>query len=437
MLLIHTPKLTNRLGYTLGVIFGHLLHIDYSITTDEDLFLSSDDAKLNYGHRRLGDGLFIKSHGLLQETSIEDQEPHAECRNGQWTLYPIYGRDIDFDFDPLAATFFMVSRYEEYLPHRTDQHGRFSATESIAYREGFLDEPVVEQWAQMIAAALHERYPNLPIRQPSYHFVQTVDIDAAWSYLHKGLLRTSVGMLRDLIVRRDPSEVVRRIRVLLHRDNDPFDTFDYIITHHRTMPKADLIFFVLLADYGEFDKPASYLNRHFRELVQHIGDYGRMGIHPGYRTIDHPSLIDKERQRLSDILHRPVKRSRYHFLRLRLPDAYRILLHAGIHNDFSMGYPDAIGFRAGISTPYPFYDLERDLQTELTIHPFCVMDTTLQKYLKISPEEGIASYRSLIDKIRAVGGTYCCIVHNQNLSDIAEWKGWRQCYEQMLSYANQ
>ena len=167
MLLIHTPKLTNRLGYTLGVIFGHLLHIDYSITTDEDLFLSSDDAKLNYGRRRLGDGLFIKSHGLLQETSIEDQEPHAECRNGQWILYPIYGRDIDFDFDPLAATFFMVSRYEEYLPHRTDQHGRFSATESIAYREGFLDEPVVEQWAQMIAAALHERYPNLPIRQPS------------------------------------------------------------------------------------------------------------------------------------------------------------------------------------------------------------------------------------------------------------------------------
>jgi hypothetical protein len=128
MLLIHVPKLTNRLGYTLKVVFNHLLKAEYSITTDEEYFLKWDDAKLSYGPKRLGDSVFIKNHPLLFQTTIEEQEPHAECRDGQWMLYPVYGRDMDFDFDPLAATFFMVTRYEEYLPHREDEHGRFNAS---------------------------------------------------------------------------------------------------------------------------------------------------------------------------------------------------------------------------------------------------------------------------------------------------------------------
>ena len=92
-------------------------------------------------------------------------------------------------------------------------------------------------------------------------------------------------------------------------------------------------------------------------------------------------------------------------------------------------------FRAGISSPYPFYDLERDLEIPLMVHPFCVMDTTLQKYQHLSPEEGLEHYKTLIDKVRAVDGTFCCIVHNQNLSELDGWQGWRSTYEQMLEYA--
>lgn len=435
MLLIHTPKLTNRLGYTLKVIFRQVLHTDFSITTDEEYYLNHEGPKLNYGSRRIGDGVFIKAQGLLLETSIEEQETHAECRDGQWILYPVYGRDLDFPFDLLAATFFMVSRYEEYLPHREDQHGRFSASESLAGREGFLDQPVVEQWAIMLKDKFMERYPDCNITARNYRFVQTVDIDAAWSYLHKGVFRTVTGLGRDLFVRHDIEEVRRRIRVLSHREEDPFDSFDYILEARHRAPGSTLIFFVLLADYGEYDKPAFYLNPHLRELMQHLGDYAKVGIHPGYDTLDQPEKADIEIKRLESILHRPTIRSRFHFLRLRLPDSYRILLHAGIREDYSMGYADIEGFRAGISTPYPFYDLERDLETELMLQPFCVMDTTLQKYMKLTPEEGLEHYRRLIDNVRAVGGTFCCIVHNQNLTDLYGWRGWSKTYEAMLDYA--
>ena len=435
MLLIHVPKLTNRLGYTLNVVFHHLLHADFSITTDEDYFLGYGDAKMCYGNKRLGDSFFIKSHGLLFETSIDEIEEHVDCRDGQWIMFPVYGRDLDMDFDPLAATFYLVSRYEEYLPHREDEHGRFCAEESVAYREGFLQQPVVDQWAQIIKRKLSERYPDFSLPEPKYRFVQTVDIDAAWCYLHKGVFRTLMGLGRDMFKRRDFDEVRRRIRVLRGKEADPFDSFDYIIENQRRAPGSHLLFFVLLADYDEYDKPASYINPHMRELVQHLDDYAKMGIHPGYHSLEHPMGADVEIKRMEAIIHRTIVRARFHFLRLRLPRSYRILGHAGIKHDYTMGYADAAGFRAGISVQYPFYDLERDHETEILIHPFCVMDTTLKKYMALTPQEGIEKYKELIDSVRAVGGTCCCIIHNQNLTDLYGWNGWREVYEQMLEYA--
>lgn len=435
MLLIHVPKLTNRLGYTLNVVFNHLLHAEYSITTDAQYYLQYGGAKLSYGRERLDDSLFIKCHSLLFETTIEDQEPRAECVDGQWILFPVYGHDLDFSFDPLAAVFYMVSRYEEYLPHYEDAHGRYMASESLAFQKGFLDQPVVDQWARMLKAKIAERYPGFETAKQNYLFELTVDVDAAWCYLHKGTYRSTLGFLRDLVARRDWEEVARRFRVLRHAEPDPFDTFDYILATLQRAPQSHLYFFALLADYGPYNKPASYLNRHMRELVQHLDDYAKMGIHPGYDTMEQPQLLDTEMKRLESIIHRPIIRSRFHFLRLRLPLSYRILRRAGISDDYSMGYADTVGFRAGISVPYPFYDLERDHEIELIIHPFCVMDTTLKKYVGMTPDEGLEQYKRLVDSVRAVEGTFCCVVHNQNLTELFGWAGWKEVFGQMIDYA--
>ena len=116
MLLVYVPRLTNRLGYTLNVLLKHLLHADFSITTDEDLFLRHGDAKFCYGPRRIGDSLHVKSCQLLLETSIEEQEPRPFQRDGQWMLFPVYGHGLDVPFDLLAATFYMVSHTRSICP---------------------------------------------------------------------------------------------------------------------------------------------------------------------------------------------------------------------------------------------------------------------------------------------------------------------------------
>lgn len=435
MLLIHVPRLTNRLGYTLNVLLRHVLHADFSITTDETYFLGHTGAKFSYGPRRIGDSLHIKSCKLLFSTSIEEQNPRPFQHDGQWMLFPVYGQGNDLPFDLLAATFYMVSRYEEYLPHREDMHGRFDTREHLSVQHGFADEPVVDQWALMLRQMLEERYPDCNLPQRRYQMVQTVDIDAAWSYLHKGLFRTVVGALRDLLMRRNTDEVRRRFRVLLGREPDPFDTYDYIIGQQQRAAGSHLLFFVLMADYDQYDKPANHLNPHTRELVQHLGDHAKVGIHPGYGSVEHPRDVDTESKRLEEILHRKIVRARYHFLRLKLPHSYRTLLRAGLRHDYTMGFADISGFRAGISSPFPFYDLERDCETELSVHPFCVMDTALLRHLGLSPDEALQRIKTLVDSIRKVGGTFCCVVHNQNLSILDEQQGWRKVYEEMLDIA--
>ena len=102
-----------------------------------------------------------------------------------------------------------------------------------------------------------------------------------------------------------------------------------------------------------------------------------------------------------------------------------------------MGYADTIGYRAGTATPYPFYDLSRDEETQLTIHPFILMDTTLQQYMKLNQDEAIVAIKRCIDEAREVGGTFSCIWHNQHLCNKYGWAGWRKVYEEMIEYGAQ
>ena len=438
MLLIYVPKLTNRAGYTINVVMRNILQTDFAITTDVHAFKSHGGPRLCYALRPVEgcDAPFQKAARILFETSIEEQECHCFDFEGMKVLFPVYGYDTVLPFDPFAASFFMLSRYEEYLPHRKDEHGRFLASESIAYREGFLQSAVVDRWAFMLRDVLIARYPELQFRARTFMFEQTVDIDAAYCYLHKGAFRTVTGLMRDGIHRHDMDEIWHRLRVLRGKEEDPYDTFDYILDMSRKyVPHSNLIFFALMGDYGIYDKPASPYCNEFRQLLQHLGDYAKMGVHGSYYSSEEPARLEREIQRLSDILHRPIVRNRFHFLRFNLPYAYRNLVQRSVLHDYSMGYAEHPGFRCGTCTTVPFFDLNSDQESQLSMHPFVVMDATFNRYMRVSPDEAIKLTRALMDEVREVQGTFSCVFHNQNLSDDFEWKGWRVLYEDVLEYA--
>ena len=436
MLLVHIPRMTNRLGYTLNVMFRHLLRMEFEITVDLDVFEHFDGPKLCYGHQKLGDGVFVRSCDLLFQTTIEDQSPRCFKYEDIVALYPTHTATSDFPFDIFAASFFCLARYEEYLPHFTDVHGRFPATESLAYKEHFLNTAVVDRWALMLVEKLKQHYPELNISPRYFDIEDTIDIDAAYCYKNKGIVRTLTGIGRDLISNDSKGEIRKRLRVIFNKEQYPFDSFDYMIDVHKRLPGIRLKFFPLMADYNVNDKPISYQNAEFRQLLQHLSDYAKMGLHASYASFDEPELVGVESDRLSSLLHRKTVRNRYHFLRLALPKSYDILIENGILHDYTMGYADEPGFRAGTGSPYPFFDLESDCETPLTIHPFAAMDSTFYYYKKMTAEAAETVYRQLVDELKFVGGTLSLLWHNQSLCEDFGWQGWRGVYERVLAYAD-
>ena len=440
MLLIYVPKLTNRIGYTINVVMRDILQTDFAITADTETFKSHEEARLCYAPQPVEgcDVPFLKACGLLSATTIEEQNTRCFKYKELPVLFPVFSNATALPFDPFASIFYMLSRYEEYLPHLKDEHGRFVATESLAYRHGFLQTAVVDRWALMVRDVIKERYPDTLFKERNYSFVQTIDIDAAYCYLHKGVFRTVMGFLRDGIHRRDIEAVRQRYRVLKGKEADPFDTFDYILSSSKPyLNRSVLIFFALMGDYGIYDKPASPHNNEFRELLQHLGDYAKVGIHGSYYSATEPARLEREIQRLADILHRSIVRNRFHFLRFNLPTAYRNLVRQDILHDYTMGFAELPGFRSGTCSIVPFFDLSSDQESQLRLHPFMAMDTTFQKHMHVSPKEATETLHALVDEVRAVNGTFSCIFHHQNLCEDFEWKGWRTVYEDLLGYATQ
>ncbi|MCR4828352.1 MAG: polysaccharide deacetylase family protein [Bacteroidales bacterium] len=437
MLLIYVPRLTNRIGYTLNVIFNHLLRAEYEITTNSEFFENQDRAKICYGPKPLGDGLYIRSCELLMQTTIEPQEPKPFRIGEQAAIFPTYNAKSALPFDVLAAVFWCLSRYEEYLPHRTDIHGRYIAAESTAFHGDFLCEPVVDQWALMLADAIRQRYPDTVFAPRHFDFEDTFDIDAAYCYKHKGLFRSVVGAVKDQHQRQGHGTFSQRVRVLRNKEQDPFDTFERILETHKRYPAISLKFFPLMADYNVNDKSISYHCNEFRELLKHLDDYAQMGIHASYASYDDERLLPKEIERLETILHRPIIRNRYHFLRFNLPKSYQNLMYNNIQHDFSMGYAEEPGFRAGTCAPYPFFDLESDFETQLMVHPFAVMDSTLFFYKKMTPQEAEAVYMTLLERVKAVEGTFSALWHNPTLCETLGWQGWSSVYDHVLEHANE
>ena len=400
---------------------------------DKEAFLSYDGPKLNYSYQPFGDELFVMADDLLFQRGISEQEITFSEYSEQKCFYLTYNKKSLFPFDLFSASFYLLTRYEEYLPFIKDKYGRFDAEESLAFEKGFLQKPLVNIWALDLGKKLKAYYLELDIKTPDYQFISSIDIDAAFAYRHKGMLRTTGGFLKDLRS-MDMVEMKTRIRVLLKKQDDPFDTFDY---QFSILKKYNLkqIYFILFADYGTNDKNTPTHSRNFKELVRWIADHADVGIHPSFTSNSVSGKLKKEINLLSKTLHREVLKSRQHFLILHLPSTYRNLINQGITDDYSMGYASQIGFRASTCTSFLFYDLEMENTTTLRLHPFAAMEGTLRDYNQLDAEAASTKYQVIIDEVKQVGGTYISIWHNESLSNQKRWKGWREVYEKMIEYA--
>lgn len=432
MLIVHTPHPTPRTRYAFGAVFHSVLGMPWREEPNFEAFVAADGPRLWYGETPppLPNCAWAPAEGLLLERGLRRVTANGERRAGLPALFPVSGQGALTGVDVFSLAFWHFSRMEEHLPFTPDAHGRFPVRQSWAAQSDSLAMPLVDLWADRLWLALRNIFPALPEASRPVRIQPTYDIDYAWAYRHKGWLRNLGGAGRDL-AQGQWSLLGRRAAVLLGLRKDPYYTFDWLDALHESTG-AKPVFFWLVADHGPHDKNTPPNCRAMRRLIRQIADRYAIGLHPSYRSFDEPERLLMEKQRLEDMAEQPVHQSRQHYLRFRFPETPRTLFEAGIQTDWSLGFAEKPGFRAGTAQPFPAYDLLREMPTELVLRPFQVMDVTLQTYLQLTPEQAMAKQASVRQSFSPLGGDLVSIWHNNSFSELDQWRGWRAVYAPFL-----
>jgi hypothetical protein len=434
MIHIFTPVITPRIRYISDLIFRDHLRFPYLLTADREAWNRAGGAKINYSHDIYPDALQIPPSGIMTETCARGLGPEGDPMKG--ASGKTGGPDLDpTAFDLFGAAFYLLSRYEEYLPGALfDPKGRFDPSGSWAYRHGCLERPLVDEWIHALGERLRRRFSLPGAPGAAFTFCPTYDIDIPWCYLHKGLPANLLGMGRDILTGRW-GRLSERRKVLGRQLPDPFDNFDWMDNVNLDQPWAPIYFFPLASGRSAYDKNPSPAKKAYRELIRRHDTLYPVGIHPSFYSTTRPGLVQKETDELASILERPVTLNRFHYIRFRLPEDYRLLLAGGIRADYSMGYGGVNGFRASYSRPFRWYDLQKEVETSLEVVPYCYMEASGYRRWGQRQEEALAEIDQYLRRTRAVGGQMTVIWHNNSLSDIPRWIGWRRLYAALLQKA--
>jgi hypothetical protein len=423
--LVYSHSLTPRLRYMVDYL-SRYFGLPFVLTPDEAAYRNSPVAcKINYSFQPILNGeIRIHPHALLFESTIHPVKVECFSLRGRPAFFRAEGST---GFDLLAALFYLVSRYEEYLPHSKDLYGRYAHTGSLAFREGFLSQPLADLWLEDFRTLLRERNPGFGKKAHSFRWLPTYDIDMAWSFRHKGYLRNGGALLRLLLSGRW-GQLVNRIGVLRGLRTDPFDAYTWMDRLHEEGGLKPIYFFLVAAKRGQYDKNIAPSNTAFIALLKTLAGRYAIGLHPSWASGDEPTLLRAEKRGLEAVISHSITASRQHYIRLTLPATYRQLLATGITSDYSMGYGSINGFRASTAHSFYWYDLAADEATPLLVHPFCFMDANAYYEQGLSDAEALQELQYYRACVEEVGGTCITIWHNSFLGTAPAFSGWKEVY---------
>lgn len=415
MIGVVVKQITARLVYTMDFVFAER-GVSYELLLEKDLEQFRHPF-LSYGVACKNSIAHFEACTLLFEEDVYDCAPEKVSDGVSEFLA------FDGVGDLFASIFYVLSRYEEYDSKSKDEHGRFPAAQSLQFAYGWLDKAICDRWCEFILNSIGEQGST------NFRIVPSFDIDNTFAYLYKNGWRGGLSYLKDLKNRN--FERIRERRAVRKGAKDPYDTFEKIRRIQQDFP--DTLIFWLVAPLGEKDRNLSAGLKVHQELMRAMDAKRTVGLHPGYASDSRSEKIREEKVLLEKALGRKVSASRQHFLRFRIPSTYRSLLANGFTDEYSMGYAEIPGFRAGTARAFHWFDLGANAPTNLRLHPFIYMDGTLNEYLEFSIEKSQERISELFNEVKRYGGDFVCIWHNETIGDYRKWKGWSAVLDYTLN----
>ncbi|MEZ7865861.1 MAG: polysaccharide deacetylase family protein [Paludibacteraceae bacterium] len=352
------------------------------------------------------------------------------------------GNTLILHADIIASTFFLISRYEEViLRDERDQHGRFPGKKSLAFKAGFLQRPLVDEYGAMLRKLLRETGYN--ITEPSEKFRKiylTHDVDQLAHYRN---FRGMGGAVSRFF--KNPYQSLKALQTYFGSiQNDPWYTFPWLFelaeelkTEKSGVEIENVIFIKTGGGDLMTDKPLHDVrDKDFNRLFSLCKQFGvKIGLHPSYQAGMNPDYIQKEKKILDETTDQQTTYSRNHFLNNREPEHMQALIEAGITDDFTMAYADIAGFRLGTSRPVKWINPLTGEITDLTLHPLILMDSTLsdERYMKLRADEAFSYSKKMIDLVKKHNGDLVLLWHNTTVEK-HNGQYHRDLYRWMINY---
>lgn len=424
---IYSPKVSNRLRYVLDWLFIERLSLNYVLVHDMhrpcDLYYGTPQAM----------AISIPDAQWLWRTYTGNGHATKQIALGHWHQLPILfasgEQQCDLPFDLFSALFFLLSREEEYYETVTDNHGRYLAIQSILYKMGVLERPIIDEWVLQFARLLEERL-DIVIQLPRGSFTPTYDIDIAYSHSYKGFARIA-GAYCKALIKGDMQQILEKVQVMKKRQIDPYDSFAWIHSQHEALGMKPIYFILCALKTTAFDKNIHPKHPAMVRIIKQMAREGAIGIHPSYMATK-AEVLKGELHTLEEVLQQDVFLSRQHYIKLHMPSTYKLLLSLGVKEDYSMGYGKYLGFRAGTGSSFLWYNLETESVTSLRVHPFCFMDTTAHFEQRLTAKEAFAIAERMYATLVRTGSNMHTIMHNFSLGTANEWIGWQSAYADFL-----
>ncbi len=426
MVLFHSPYKSKRLSYVLDYVFTERLGIPYELSESVSNIASPHKVCINYNQIPLENAWNFIPDGLLNTSEIAPIQQKYLPEN------PITCSLNDLDFDVFSAIFFHLSRYEEYLTKKRDEHGRFQYSDSVLFQSACLKFPVIDQWILQFKNTLIHQYNFLAsdFKSETYQSIPTLDIDSVFAYKAKPFFRQVAALAKDFLSGR-LNEIKHRLSVVLGGKQDPNDNFEWQL---NALGNKKAVYFIQSGPYGPYDKNISPLHPEFKNILSKLSKAGHsIGLHPSYSSDSKPEAITREKLVLEKSTNLTVTHSRQHFLKMDLPETYRALIACGIEKDYSMGYSHVPGFRAGTAHAFKWFDLIDNSETSLTIQPFCCMDVAYKQFMKLSVDACMADSIDIQKILKTLNAPFVFVFHNESLSGHRGWKDWQKVFKFWLN----
>lgn len=352
------------------------------------------------------------------------------------------GNTIIIHADLLASAFVLLSRYEEWVqPNCRDEHGRFPAQHSIAYKSGFLHRPIIDEYGALLRRCLREA--GIEVAEPAQKInalYLTHDVDFLTRY---GSLRgVCSAMWRSVL--HCKNEITPALESLKNPRNDPFFTFPWILQKNTELQNrlphtnVETIMFLKSKKYcNRRDRPfyrlVSRAARQLISLLQHAN--ATIGLHASYTAGENPALIAGEKQKLERACKTHITCNRNHFLRSQNPVDMDYLLPSGILHDFTVGFADCAGFRLSTCRPVRYISVETKEVSDLLLHPLLIMDCSLsdERYMNLNENEAFEYAAQLIERVQKHNGEIVLLWHNHVFAATEKYNH-TELYTKILDY---